>query len=99
MLLLLNYRILFENGEKIAAMTGICEQENKMLLDHAEEQLQPLQAVIGKAGQSLRAKVSCMCLLSNVIYISSNPRLWQGPHGMIVAVKHSQWFCACFSDP
>ena len=51
------YRRLFENGEKVAAMTAIYEQQNGLLCSKAKDRLAPLQAAIKEAGQSLQSRV------------------------------------------
>lgn len=55
------HRVLFENGEKVAAMMAIQEQENSLLTSRAEDRLAPLQACIKQAGHSLREKASHEC--------------------------------------
>ena len=51
------HRLLFENGEKVAAMTAIYEQQNGLLVSRAEDRLIPLQAAIKEAGRSLQTRV------------------------------------------
>ena len=51
-------RLLFENGEKVAAMTAIYEQQNGLLSSRAEDRLAHLQEAIKEAGQSLQSRAS-----------------------------------------
>ena len=50
-------RILFENGEKIAALTGLRELENRLLAERAHNELLPVQQAIGQAGADVKPEV------------------------------------------
>ena len=52
------YRVLFENGEKIAAITAIHAVEASVQIAQESRSLQQMQELIRQSGQALQATVS-----------------------------------------
>ena len=50
-------RMLFENGEKVAALTGLRELENRLLAERAHQELLPVQRAISQAGAEVKPEV------------------------------------------